>query len=74
MTNSPLRRRQLRFKYFVIKHNESLELLPLHFCCPAVYEQRMRKCKSKDFMSDERGKRKRKDNLFNPSRESHMFK
>ena len=35
VTNSPLKRRQLRFNYFVNKQNESLELLSLHFRCLA---------------------------------------
>ena len=35
LTNSPLKRRQLRFIFFVIQQNESLEHLSLHFCCLA---------------------------------------
>ena len=35
MTNSPLKRRQLCFNYFVNKLNESLELLSLYFRCLA---------------------------------------
>ena len=52
MTNSPLKRRQLRFNYFVNKQNESLELL--FFCFRCFAEQILRKFNSKDFMSDER--------------------
>ena len=35
VTKSPLKRRQLRFNYFVNKQNKSLELLSFHFRCLA---------------------------------------
>ena len=35
VTNSPLKRWQLRFNYFVKKQNESLEHLSLYFHCLA---------------------------------------